>query len=68
MNRINLSDGELAALAARIQQNYDYDDRSGKLVNRKTGRTVKGKQIMGVTPSYNSILTPHLTQNKQYFY
>ena len=47
MNRINLTDGELAALAARIQQNYDYDDRSGKLVNRKTGRTVKGKQITG---------------------
>ena len=47
MNRIKLSDGELAALAARIQQNYDYDDRSGKLVNRKTGRTVKGKQITG---------------------
>ena len=42
MNRINLSDGELAALAARIQRNYDYDARSGRLVNRKTGRSVKG--------------------------
>ena len=42
MNRMNLSDGELAALAARIQRNYDYDDRSGKLVNAKTGRMVKG--------------------------
>ena len=44
MNRINLSDGELAALAARIQRNYDYDDRSGKLVNRKTGKVVRGKK------------------------
>ena len=42
MNRINLSDGELAALAARIQRNYDYDDLSGKLVNAKTGKMVKG--------------------------
>ena len=47
MIRSRLSDGELAALAARIQQNYDYDDRSGKLVNRKTGRVIKGKQITG---------------------
>ena len=44
MNRTNLSDGELAALAARIQQNYNYDDRSGKLVNRKTDRVVKGNK------------------------
>ena len=44
MNRTRLSDGELAALAARIQQNYDYDDRSGKLVNRKTDRVVKGNK------------------------
>ena len=42
MNHINLSDGELAALAARIQRNYDYDDLSGKLVNAKTGKMVKG--------------------------
>ena len=42
MNHINLSDGELAALTARIQRNYDYDDRSGMLVNAKTGRMVKG--------------------------
>ena len=26
MTRSRLSDGELAALVARIQQNYDYDD------------------------------------------
>ena len=42
MNHINLSDGEQAALAARIQRNYDYDDRSGMLVNAKTGKMVKG--------------------------
>jgi hypothetical protein len=35
MNRINLSDGELAALAACIQRNYDYDDLSGKLVKKQ---------------------------------
>ena len=44
MTRSNLSDSELAALAARIQRNYDYDDRSGKLVNRKTDRVVKGNK------------------------
>ena len=44
MIRSRLSDGELAALAARIQQNYDYDDRSGKLVNRKTGKAVRGRR------------------------
>ena len=42
MNRINLTDGELAALAARIQRNYDYDAKSGKLVNKQTSRVVKG--------------------------
>ena len=44
MNRINLTNGELAALASRIQQNYNYDDRSGKLVNAKTNRVVKGNK------------------------
>ena len=44
MNRINLSDGELAVLAARIQKDYDYDDRSGRLVNVKTGHVVKGNK------------------------
>ena len=42
MNRTNLSDGELAALAARIQRNYDYDEGSGLLVNKRTGKVVKG--------------------------
>ena len=44
MIRTRLSDGELAALAARIQRNYDYDDRSGQLVNAKTNRVVKGNK------------------------
>ncbi len=44
MIRSRLSDGELAALAARIQRDYDYDDHSGKLVNRKTDRVVKGNK------------------------
>ena len=46
MNKINLSDGELAVLAARIQKNYEYDDRSGLLVNVKTGHVVKGANIL----------------------
>ena len=44
MTRSRLSDGELAALAARIQRNYDYDDRSGKLINRQTGKAVRGRK------------------------
>ena len=42
MIRSRLSDSELAALAARIQQNYDYDDRSGLLVNKRTGKVNQG--------------------------
>ena len=44
MNRTKLSDSELAALVARIQQNYDYDDRSGKLINRQTGNVMRGSK------------------------
>ena len=44
MIRSKLSDGELAALAARIQQNYKYDDRSGLLVNVKTNKAVRGRK------------------------
>ena len=43
MNRTKLSDSELAALAARIQRDYDYDNRSGMLINAKTNRMVRGK-------------------------
>ena len=42
MNRINLSESELAALAARIQRIYDYAPERGLLVNKKTGRAVRG--------------------------
>ena len=52
MNRINLSDGELAVLAARIQRDYDYDDRSGRLVNVKTGHVVKGAKHTGKNYQY----------------
>ena len=44
MIRSKLSDSELAALAARIQQNYKYDDRSGLLVNVKTNKAVRGRK------------------------
>ena len=44
MIRTRLSDSELAVLAARIQQNYDYDDRSGKLINRQTGNVLRGSK------------------------
>ena len=47
MTRSRLSDSELAALAARIQQNYDYDDRSGLLVNKRTGKVVRGMKKGG---------------------
>ena len=47
MIRTRLSDSELAALAARIQQNYDYDDRSGLLVNKRTGKVVRGMKKGG---------------------
>jgi hypothetical protein len=52
MNRINLTDGELAVLAARIQKNYEYDDRSGLLVNKRTGRVVKGYNHTGTNYQY----------------
>ena len=42
MNRINLSESELGAVAVRIQRNYSYDPERGLLVNKQTGKTVKG--------------------------
>ena len=44
MTRSRLSDGELAALAARIQRDYDYDYRGGLLVNVKTNKAVRGRK------------------------
>ena len=42
MNRINLSESELAALAARIQRKYSYDPERGLLVNKRNGKVVRG--------------------------
>lgn len=42
MNRTNLTNDEMAALATRIQRNYDYHDGSGLLINKRTGRVVRG--------------------------
>ena len=44
MNRKNLTDNELAALATRIQRNYDYNAKSGLLVNKRTGKVVRGSK------------------------
>ena len=44
MIRSRLSDGELAALAAHIQRDYDYDEGSGQLINAKTNRVVRGRK------------------------
>ena len=44
MNRINLTESELAEQVARIQSKYDYDAAQGLLVNKRTGKAVKGKK------------------------
>ena len=44
MKRTRLSDSELAALAARIQRDYDYDEGSGLLINAKTNKVVRGRK------------------------
>ena len=67
MNRTRLSDGELAALAARIQQNYDYDDRSGKLVNAKTNRLVRGKKGAQRNGKYRYLYMHFSVSGKGYF-
>ena len=45
MNRINLTESELAEQVARIQRVYDYDAAQGLLVNRRTGKAVKGAKV-----------------------
>ena len=45
MNRINLTESELAEQVARIQSKYDYDAAQGLLVNRRTGKAVKGSKV-----------------------
>ena len=67
MTRSNLSDGELAALVARIQQNYDYDDRSGKLVNRKTCMTVRGRKDCKRNGKYRYLRMAFRISSKIYF-
>ena len=62
MNRINLSESELAELAARIQRNYSYDDQKGQLVNRKTGRAVKGQKSARRNGKYHYLYF-HLCHN-----
>ena len=45
MNRINLTESELAEQVARIQSKYDYDAAQGLLVNKRTGKAVKGAKV-----------------------
>ena len=45
MNRINLTESELAEQVARIQRVYDYDATLGLLVNKRTGKAVKGSKV-----------------------
>ena len=67
MTRTTLSDGELAALVARIQQNYDYDDRSGKLVNRKTCMIVRGRKDCKRNGKYRYLRMAFRISSKIYF-
>ena len=67
MIRTRLSDSELAALVARIQQNYDYDDRSGKLVNRKTCMTVRGRKDCKRNGKYRYLRMAFRISSKIYF-
>ena len=45
MNRINLTESELAEQVARIQRDYGYDAAQGLLVNKRTGKAVKGSKV-----------------------
>ena len=47
MNRINLTESELAELVAHIQRDYDYDADAGLLVNKRRGKAVKGTKHTG---------------------
>ena len=67
MTRSRLSDGELAALAARIQRDYDYDDRSGLLVNAKTNRLVRGKKGAQRNGKYRYLYMHFSVSGKGYF-
>ncbi len=47
MNRINLTESEIAEQVARIQREYDYDADAGLLVNKRRGKAVKGSRHTG---------------------
>ncbi len=47
MNRINLTESEIAEQVARIQREYDYDADAGLLVNKRRGKAVKGVKHTG---------------------
>ena len=47
MNRKRLTESEEAELIARLQRNYTYDDKHGRLRNKKTGELVKGARQTG---------------------
>jgi len=66
MNRTNLSDGELAALAARIQRNYDYDEGSGQLINAKTNRLVRGMVNSKRNGKYRYLYLNCIVSGKRY--
>ena len=66
MNHINLSDGELAVLAARIQKDYEYDHRSGRLVNKRTGRVVAGKKSCKRNGEYRYLYMNFRVSGKEY--
>ena len=65
MNKTKLSDAERAALVAWLQRNYNYDDRTGKLMNRNTGMPVQGRAPYGSClyrrfPVWNGRITTYI--------
>ena len=66
MTRSRLSDGELAALAARIQRNYDYEARSGLLFNLKTQRLVRGYKGASRNGEYHYLYFNCIVSGKRY--
>ncbi len=66
MIRSRLSDGELAALAARIQKDYDYEARSGLLFNLKTQRLVRGYKGASRNGEYHYLYFNCIVSGKRY--
>ena len=44
MNKKHLTEAQMQELLLRMKKNYTYDAKSGKLVNKRTGRLVKGSK------------------------